>query len=106
LFAAPVGVFQDLLDGHKRKYYHRQKKNVNTCAQKYKMLCVCVCEYCNFICSEFLIRFPVVKLQVVVCYLQWVFWVGPFLGAALAAAYQMLVIRAMPFRAKQLAEET
>jgi len=35
-----------------------------------------------------------------------VFWVGPFLGAALAAAYQMLVIRAMPFRAKQLAEET
>ncbi|CAM6074759.1 unnamed protein product [Sphagnum tenellum] len=37
---------------------------------------------------------------------QWVVWVGPFLGAALAAAYQMLVIRAMPFRAKQLAEET
>jgi hypothetical protein len=53
--------------------------------------------------SDFLLF---LKLQLVVCYLQWVFWVGPFLGAALAAAYQMLVIRAMPFRAKQLAEET
>jgi hypothetical protein len=28
---------------------------------------------------------------------QWIFWVGPLLGATLAAIYHMLVIRAMPF---------
>jgi aquaporin PIP len=28
---------------------------------------------------------------------QWIFWVGPLLGATLAAMYHMLVIRAMPF---------
>uniref|UniRef100_A0A7N0ZY06 Uncharacterized protein n=1 Tax=Kalanchoe fedtschenkoi TaxID=63787 RepID=A0A7N0ZY06_KALFE len=29
---------------------------------------------------------------------QWIFWVGPFIGAALAALYQQLVIRAIPFK--------
>lgn len=29
---------------------------------------------------------------------HWIFWVGPFLGAALAAAYHLLVIRAVPFK--------
>ncbi|KAL2643970.1 hypothetical protein R1flu_011557 [Riccia fluitans] len=28
---------------------------------------------------------------------HWIFWVGPFIGAALAAAYHMLIIRAVPF---------
>jgi aquaporin PIP len=28
---------------------------------------------------------------------HWIFWVGPLLGATLAAIYHMLVIRAMPF---------
>jgi glycerol uptake facilitator-like aquaporin len=28
---------------------------------------------------------------------HWIFWVGPLLGATLAAMYHMLVIRAMPF---------
>ncbi|KAL3697091.1 hypothetical protein R1sor_011167 [Riccia sorocarpa] len=28
---------------------------------------------------------------------HWIFWVGPFIGAALAAAYHVLVIRAKPF---------
>jgi len=30
---------------------------------------------------------------------QWIFWVGPFLGAALAAAYHQYVLRARPFKA-------
>jgi aquaporin PIP len=29
---------------------------------------------------------------------MWIFWVGPMIGAALAAAYHTLVIRALPFR--------
>jgi hypothetical protein len=29
---------------------------------------------------------------------QWIFWVGPLIGASLAAAYYQLVIRALPFR--------
>jgi aquaporin PIP len=29
---------------------------------------------------------------------HWIFWVGPFVGAALAAAYHMIVIRAIPFK--------
>jgi aquaporin PIP len=29
---------------------------------------------------------------------HWIFWVGPFIGAALAAAYHVLVIRAIPFK--------
>ena len=29
---------------------------------------------------------------------HWVFWVGPFIGAALAAIYHQLVIRAIPFK--------
>lgn len=37
-------------------------------------------------------------LLVVVVLLQWIFWVGPMIGAALAAAYHTLVIRALPFR--------
>ncbi|MFS7914171.1 putative major intrinsic protein [Helianthus anomalus] len=31
---------------------------------------------------------------------HWVFWVGPFIGAALAALYHQIVIRAMPFKSK------
>ena len=31
---------------------------------------------------------------------QWIFWVGPFIGAALAALYHQVVIRALPFRSK------
>lgn len=29
---------------------------------------------------------------------HWIFWVGPFIGAALAALYHQIVIRAIPFR--------
>ncbi|CAA6669454.1 unnamed protein product [Spirodela intermedia] len=29
---------------------------------------------------------------------QWIFWVGPFIGAGLAAIYHQVVIRAIPFR--------
>jgi aquaporin PIP len=28
---------------------------------------------------------------------HWIFWVGPFIGSALAAAYHVIVIRALPF---------
>ncbi|KAJ6407762.1 hypothetical protein OIU84_011121 [Salix udensis] len=31
---------------------------------------------------------------------HWIFWVGPFIGAALAALYQQIVIRAIPFKSK------
>ncbi|KAL0299266.1 UNVERIFIED_CONTAM: putative aquaporin PIP1-2 [Sesamum radiatum] len=30
----------------------------------------------------------------------WIFWVGPFIGAALAALYHQVVIRAIPFKSK------
>lgn len=29
---------------------------------------------------------------------HWIFWVGPFIGAALAAVYHQIVIRAIPFK--------
>ncbi|KAJ6808450.1 putative aquaporin PIP1-2 [Iris pallida] len=29
---------------------------------------------------------------------HWIFWVGPFIGAALAAIYHQIVIRAIPFK--------
>jgi len=32
---------------------------------------------------------------------QWIFWVGPLIGAALAAGYYQLIIRALPFRKKR-----
>ncbi|KAL9249050.1 putative aquaporin PIP1-4 [Drosera capensis] len=32
---------------------------------------------------------------------QWIFWVGPFIGAALAAIYHQIVIRAIPFKARE-----
>ena len=32
--------------------------------------------------------------------LQWIFWVGPFIGAALAAVYHQVVIRAIQFKTK------
>jgi aquaporin PIP len=31
---------------------------------------------------------------------HWIFWVGPFIGAALAAMYHQIVIRAIPFKTK------
>ncbi|XP_044472848.1 aquaporin PIP1-1 [Mangifera indica] len=31
---------------------------------------------------------------------HWIFWVGPFIGAALAALYHQTVIRAIPFKSK------
>ncbi|KAG1361329.1 putative aquaporin PIP1-2 [Cocos nucifera] len=31
---------------------------------------------------------------------QWIFWVGPFIGAALAALYHQVVIRAIPFKSR------
>ncbi|KAG5405269.1 hypothetical protein IGI04_011388 [Brassica rapa subsp. trilocularis] len=31
---------------------------------------------------------------------HWIFWVGPFIGAALAALYHTIVIRAIPFKSK------
>ncbi|GKV28326.1 hypothetical protein SLEP1_g37397 [Rubroshorea leprosula] len=31
---------------------------------------------------------------------HWIFWVGPFIGAALAALYHQVVIRAIPFKNK------
>jgi len=31
---------------------------------------------------------------------QWIFWVGPFIGAALAALYHVVVIRAIPFKSR------
>lgn len=31
---------------------------------------------------------------------QWIFWVGPFIGATLACAYHVIVIRALPFKAR------
>ena len=30
--------------------------------------------------------------------MQWIFWVGPFVGAGLAALYHQVVIRAIPFK--------
>lgn len=29
---------------------------------------------------------------------HWIFWVGPFIGAALAALYHQVIIRAIPFK--------
>ncbi|GJR38801.1 aquaporin PIP1-3 [Tanacetum coccineum] len=34
----------------------------------------------------------------ITCKKFWVFWVGPFIGAALAALYHQVVIRAIPFK--------
>lgn len=31
---------------------------------------------------------------------QWIFWVGPLVGAALASLYHMLIIRAIPFKSR------
>ncbi|KAI5584516.1 hypothetical protein POPTR_006G098100v4 [Populus trichocarpa] len=31
---------------------------------------------------------------------HWIFWVGPFIGAALASLYHQIVIRAIPFKSK------
>ncbi|KAJ6809037.1 putative aquaporin PIP1-2 [Iris pallida] len=31
---------------------------------------------------------------------HWIFWVGPFIGAGLAASYHQVVIRALPFKSK------
>ncbi|KAF9598796.1 hypothetical protein IFM89_031464 [Coptis chinensis] len=31
---------------------------------------------------------------------HWIYWVGPFIGAALAALYHVVVIRAIPFKSK------
>nr|CAD1844758.1 unnamed protein product [Ananas comosus var. bracteatus] len=31
---------------------------------------------------------------------HWIFWVGPFIGAALAAIYHQVVIRAIPFKSR------
>ncbi|XP_058092035.1 probable aquaporin PIP1-4 [Magnolia sinica] len=31
---------------------------------------------------------------------HWIFWVGPFIGAALAAVYHQIVIRTIPFKAR------
>ncbi|KDP24476.1 hypothetical protein JCGZ_25040 [Jatropha curcas] len=31
---------------------------------------------------------------------HWIFWIGPFIGAALAALYHQIVIRAIPFKSK------
>jgi len=31
---------------------------------------------------------------------HWIFWVGPFIGAALAALYHQIVIRAIPFKTR------
>jgi hypothetical protein len=31
---------------------------------------------------------------IVVCSVQWIFWVGPLIGAAIAAAYHQYVLRA------------
>ncbi|GKA44424.1 aquaporin PIP1-3-like protein [Tanacetum coccineum] len=31
---------------------------------------------------------------------HWIFWVGPFIGAALAAVYHQIVIRAIPFKSR------
>ncbi|ONK79664.1 uncharacterized protein A4U43_C01F8750 [Asparagus officinalis] len=31
---------------------------------------------------------------------HWIFWVGPFIGAALAAMYHQIVIRAIPFKSR------
>ncbi|KAG6470313.1 hypothetical protein ZIOFF_071378 [Zingiber officinale] len=31
---------------------------------------------------------------------QWIFWLGPFIGAALAAIYHQVVIRAIPFKSR------
>ena len=33
-------------------------------------------------------------------WVQWIFWVGPFIGAALAAMYHQIVIRAIPFKSR------
>lgn len=31
-------------------------------------------------------------------FIQWIFWVGPFIGAALATLYHQIILRAIPFR--------
>ncbi|KAL0327788.1 UNVERIFIED_CONTAM: putative aquaporin PIP-type pTOM75 [Sesamum angustifolium] len=32
---------------------------------------------------------------------HWIFWVGPFIGAALAAVYHQIIIRAIPFKSRE-----
>lgn len=32
---------------------------------------------------------------------HWIFWVGPFIGATLACAYHVIVIRALPFKSRE-----
>ncbi|KAK4726394.1 hypothetical protein R3W88_031311 [Solanum pinnatisectum] len=32
---------------------------------------------------------------------HWIFWVGPFIGAALAAVYHQIIIRAIPFKSSR-----
>ncbi|KAL8150431.1 hypothetical protein V2J09_020239 [Rumex salicifolius] len=37
---------------------------------------------------------------------HWIFWVGPLIGAALAAAYMQIIIRAFPFKSSASAQES
>lgn len=57
----------------------------------------------NFLFSASGITFEVVLelhfMRIMLLDVQWIFWVGPFLGAALAAAYHQYVLRAGPFKA-------
>ncbi len=41
--------------------------------------------------------FVVLVWNIVLPHVQWIFWVGPFLGAAIAAAYHQYVLRAGRF---------
>lgn len=45
------------------------------------------------------LRMHIYFILIVPFCLQWIFWVGPFLGAALAAAYHQYILRAGPFKA-------
>jgi hypothetical protein len=42
-----------------------------------------------------------IKLSVkfLVAKMQWIFWVGPFVGAAIAAGYHQYILRASAFKA-------
>lgn len=66
-----------------------------------------LCLYCTLVESSRMMEFVVVHMVGASCDLarillmvlsQCIFWVGPLIGASLAAAYYQLVILAFPFR--------
>ncbi|KAL8128457.1 hypothetical protein V2J09_017612, partial [Rumex salicifolius] len=62
--------------------------------------------------SQELVLYPARSLGAAIIYNNskvwsdhWIFWVGPLIGAALAAAYMQIIIRAFPFKSSASAQE-